>query len=107
MRNFLLIGFALTLSACTTLSPEKVTARVDAMNSFQLCLADQTGLGQSTYELEPPVRRAAQERIQNQKIDCTKHQDEIIRFLTTALQQEQRRNDQLRLSPRPGYWRFW
>ena len=107
MRHFVLIGFALTLSACTTLSPEKVNARVEAMNSFQLCLADQTGLGQSTYELVPPVRRAAQERLQSQKIDCAKHQEEIIRFLTSALQQEQRRNDQLRLSPRPGYWRFW
>jgi len=107
MRHFVLIGLALTLSACTTLSPEKVNARVEAMNSFQLCLADQTGLGQSTYELEPPVRRAAQERLQSQKIDCAKHQEEIIRFLTSALQQEQRRNDQLRLSPRPGYWRFW
>ena len=98
MRTLVLMALAVFLTACTTLTPEKINQRVAGMNSFQLCLADKTGLSQSADLLAEPIVQAARERIQMQKIDCRVHEEEITRFLVIALQQEQRRNEQHQLN---------
>ena len=84
--------FTLTFVGCATLTPQKVTQRLEAMNEFELCLAVEAGMDKQTFELDPLIVAAAKEKVAQTKLDCSTKKDEITRFLVRSLREEERRN---------------
>ena len=87
-----LVLLSLTFAGCATLTPQKVTQRLDAMNEFELCLAVEAGMDKQTFELDPLIVTGAKERVAQTKLDCSTKREEIIRFLVLSLREEERRN---------------
>jgi hypothetical protein len=83
---------ALTFAGCATLTPQKVTQRLEAMNEFELCLAVEADMDKQTFELDPLIVTGAKERVAQTKLDCSIKREEIIRFLVRSYREEERRN---------------
>ena len=106
-KSSVVIGFAITVGACASLTPEKIAKRVDTMNDFDLCLASSAETDKFTFALPEEIVQAARERITAKKLDCTSKQEEIVRFLVKSLRDQERRNEQFRTHFGFGVMRFW
>ena len=84
--------FALSFSGCATLTPQKITQRLETMNEFELCLAVEAGMDKQTFELDPLIVIGAKEKVAQTKLDCSTKREEIIRFLVRSYREEERRN---------------
>ncbi|MBU3599367.1 hypothetical protein ICN28_02420 [Polynucleobacter sp. 30F-ANTBAC] len=97
IKYIFLAFMSVTFVGCATMSPQKVTQRLDAMNDFELCLAVDAGMDKTTSELDPLIISGAKEIIAQKKLDCTLKREEIIRFLVISLRDEERRNADMRM----------
>ena len=91
-KLILLALLSVTFVGCATLTPQKVTQRLEAMNEFELCLAVEAGMDKQTFALDPLIVTAAKEKVAQIKFDCSTKREEIIRFLVRSYREEERRN---------------
>jgi hypothetical protein len=98
---------SLTFAGCATLTPQKVTQHLDAMNEFELCLAVEAGMDKQTFALDPLIVTGAKERVAQIKLDCSTKKEEIIRFLVRSLREEERRSLDARMRFNFGIRGFW
>jgi hypothetical protein len=106
-KSSVVIGFAITVGACASLTPEKIAKRLDTMNDFDLCLASSAEMDKFTFALPEEIVQAARERITAKKLDCTSKQEEIVRFLVKSLRDQEKRNEQFRTHFGFGFMRGW
>jgi hypothetical protein len=93
LANLITLGlFSLTFAGCASLTPQKVTQRLEAMNEFELCLAVEAGMDKQTFELDPLIVTGGKEKVAQTKLDCSTKREEVIRFLVRSLRDEERRN---------------
>jgi small ligand-binding sensory domain FIST len=93
LTKLIVLGLlSVTFAGCATLTPQKVTQRLEAMNEFELCLAVEAGMDKQTFALDPLIVTGAKEKVAQIKFDCSTKREEIIRFLVRSYREEERRN---------------
>ncbi len=92
IKSVLLVISSLIFVGCTSLTPEKINQRVNAMNEFELCLAVEAEMDRHTFALDRAIVQAAKNQAVSAKVDCSQKREEIIRFLVKALRDEELRN---------------